>query len=84
MTLILNSTKWSLIFFWLFFSVWTCQTEGLDCGEEAAKWVSDFLGQEGLRIVYYSHDLKKRTFIDETKRWFTRTVDTDLVGYNNC
>ena len=52
----------------------------MDCGEEAASWVSDMLSQEGLRIIYYSHDLPQRNFIKETKLWETRALDKDVVS----
>ncbi|XP_045182490.2 mitochondrial amidoxime reducing component 2-like isoform X1 [Mercenaria mercenaria] len=62
-------------------TVWDCNTQGLDCGDAAGQWVSQYLGKPGLRVMFYSHDLEKRTFINETKPWFTRTLETDYCGY---
>ncbi|KAH3854320.1 hypothetical protein DPMN_096857 [Dreissena polymorpha] len=53
--------------------------EAIDCGEEAARWVSDFLGEEGLRVVCQTHDLKKTTLKCAKKPWPTKAVDTDSV-----
>lgn len=62
-------------------TVWDCETQGIDCGDAAAQWVSEFLGVPGLRIMFYSEDLEKRTFINEIKPWFTSALETDYSGY---
>lgn len=62
-------------------AVWDCNTQGLDCGDAAGQWISKYLGKPGCRIVFCSPDLERRKFINETKPWFTRTLETDYSGY---
>ncbi|XP_046578220.1 mitochondrial amidoxime reducing component 2-like [Haliotis rubra] len=49
--------------------VWVWGTEGLDCGQEAADWMSSFLGQEGLRVLFSAPGLHKRESSEELKPW---------------
>jgi len=48
-------------------SVWGTDVSGDDCGDEAAHWVSEFLGKE-CRIIYMNDD-------------YTRLVDTDFANH---
>jgi hypothetical protein len=63
----------------IYYRVWDCSTQGLDCGDAAGQWISKYLGKPGCRIVFCSPDLERRKFINETKPWFTRTLETDYV-----
>lgn len=62
-------------------SVWGASLEGLDCGETASDWISKYLGVEGLRLMQYSTNLRKRNFSSEAKPWETKAVDDDWSGY---
>ncbi|KAH3854326.1 hypothetical protein DPMN_096863 [Dreissena polymorpha] len=62
-------------------NLWDIDREALDCGDEAAQWMSDFLGDEGLRVVCYTHDLKKSYYINAKKPWATRALETDATGF---
>ncbi|KAL4238503.1 Mitochondrial amidoxime reducing component 2 [Mactra antiquata] len=62
-------------------SVWDCTTQGIDCGDAASKWVSDYLGSPGLRIVYYSNELEDRNYINEIKPWQTSANENDVTGF---
>lgn len=60
--------------------MWDCQTQGIDCGDAAAQWVSEYLGSPGLRMVFYSHELEDRNYVNEAKPWHTSANDTDVVS----
>ena len=49
-------------------SVWGAKVEGSDCGDEAAQWISDFLGKE-CRVIYMHDD-------------YSRLVDTNFANQN--
>ena len=55
--------------------------EGIDCGDEIAKWVSDFLEVEGLRVVRYVEGMKFRDiYAQNWKTWETSAAAGDTVS----
>ncbi|XP_071080528.1 mitochondrial amidoxime-reducing component 1-like [Haliotis cracherodii] len=63
--------------------VWECRTEGLDCGQEAADWVSSFLGLEGLRLLFSAPGMHKRESSDEFKPWGNPALLGDQAAYSD-
>ena len=63
------------------YRIWIHDTEveGVDCGEEAAEWISKFFGEDSYRIMQYTDDCAGRYFIDEPKPWKTTTLIGDQV-----
>ena len=67
---------YSLIFA---YSLWEIDREGVDCGDEAASWISRYIGTEDCRVYCYTHDLPKTYCINAFKPWMTRTLENDAV-----
>ncbi len=57
--------------------------EGQDCGQEAGSWLSTFLGQECLRLIFSSSELKKKDASDEVKPWGNPALIGDQVTSRN-
>ena len=53
--------------------------EGVDMGEEAAGWVSEFLKLEGCRMYYMSPLHKPRVILDDD-RWREMGIPGEEVG----
>ena len=53
--------------------------EGVDMGEEAAGWVSEFLKLEGCRMYYMSPQHKPRVILDDD-RWREMGIPGEEVG----
>ncbi|OWF37608.1 MOSC domain-containing protein 2, mitochondrial [Mizuhopecten yessoensis] len=45
--------------------VWDLTVPGMDCGEEASRWASDFLGKENLHMVFSAPNMKKKVITEE-------------------
>ena len=55
--------------------------DGLDCGDEIAKWVSDYLEVEGLRVVRYVAGMGFRDVYSLSwKTWDTTAAPGDTVS----
>ena len=55
--------------------------EGLDCGDEIAKWASDFLQIQGIRVVRYMKGMRFRDIYNlEGKTWDTTAAPGDTVS----
>ena len=55
--------------------------EGLDCGDEIAKWASDFLQIQGIRVVRYIKGMRFRDIVSlEGKTWDTTAAPGDTVS----
>lgn len=55
--------------------------EGQDCGDEIGKWISDYLGEQGFRLLRYVEGMKQRNIHGFTwKVWDVATVDGDTVN----
>ncbi|KAL5008262.1 hypothetical protein ScPMuIL_013843 [Solemya velum] len=61
--------------------VWDDHTVGLDCGDEAAAWISEFLQEEGLRVGYSAPGLDKRDASLAIKDWENLALPGDICGY---
>ena len=55
------------------------QVTGLDCGEEAAKWVSSFLGEELRLVKHFSGDLPRRPPRPKYCKIYQKTMGTECV-----
>ena len=53
--------------------------QGVDCGDEAGKWVSDYLNKPGHRLLYSPHWLEKRFMNNGPSRWHKKAEDKDKV-----
>ena len=54
--------------------------EGVDVGEEAAAWVSEFLQVEGCRMYHMSPHHKPRVLLDDDS-WADSCLPGEEVGY---
>ena len=54
--------------------------EGVDVGDEAAAWVSEFLQVEGCRMYHMSPHHKPRVLLDDD-RWADLCLPGEEVGY---
>ena len=54
--------------------------DGVDVGEEAAAWVSEFLQVEGCRMYHMSPHHKPRMLLDDD-RWADSCLPGEEVGY---
>ena len=54
--------------------------EGVDVGDEAAAWVSEFLQVEGCRMYHMSPHQKPRVLLDDD-RWADSCLPGEEVGY---
>ena len=54
--------------------------EGVDVGDEAAAWVSEFLQVEGCRMYHMSSHHKPRVLLDDD-RWADSCLPGEEVGY---
>ena len=53
---------------------------GQDCGDDVAKWVSDFLGVEGLRVGRYIDGMEHRDIHNLIKPWEVASAEGDTVN----
>lgn len=59
--------------------------EGQDCGDEIGKWISDYLGEQGFRLLRYVEGMKQRNIHGFTwKVWDVATVDGDTAMYTDA
>lgn len=56
---------------------------GQDCGDDVAKWVSDFLGVEGLRVGRYIEGMEHRDIHNLTKPWEVASAEGDTAMYSD-
>ena len=61
------------------YSVWDSYMRGVDCGDEAAEWMTSYLGSD-VRLVFTSPDVDRRGLPDlgETK-WHKYSSDHHKV-----
>ncbi len=59
-------------------SVWGISGNGVDVGEEASQWVSQFLGLDGCQLYYMAPENKARKLRDD-KNWDEITTLEDEV-----
>ena len=54
--------------------------DGQDCGDDIARWVSDYLGEPGFRLVRYVEGMKSRNIHGLMwKTWDVETAEGDTV-----
>lgn len=54
----------------------------MDCGDDVGKWISDFLGTSGLRLIYHYQNKTQRKLNDLQKQ-FPYTSPQDLATFQN-
>ena len=53
------------VLIFIVYRVWGSSTQGIDCGDEAARWFADYLGKTGVRLVQHVDELLMRPTIYE-------------------
>ncbi|XP_064603897.1 mitochondrial amidoxime-reducing component 1-like [Liolophura sinensis] len=57
--------------------------KAVDCGTEAAAWVSKYLKRPGLKLLYYAPELPKRDLTVVKKAWDTRAKTGDKTNFSD-
>lgn len=65
------------------FKVWGDSVEGVDCGDEVAKWLSAYLQTPDLRLLYHAEGTASRKILDGTSKWHKTANDVDEVAYQD-
>ncbi|KAK3597420.1 hypothetical protein CHS0354_040158 [Potamilus streckersoni] len=63
--------------------VWSDRIEALDCGDDAGAWVSQYLGTEGLRIVFSASYMPKRDINLEDRPWGNPAQPGDISAFSD-
>ena len=63
------------------YSVWGHHLQAVDCGQEAADWISAYLGKPGFRLVYLPPDMPGRTCIKSHRPHDKAFLPGDKVSY---
>lgn len=59
--------------------------DGQDCGDDIARWVSDYLGEPGFRLVRYVEGMEPRNIHGLTwKVWDVETAQGDTAMYSDA
>lgn len=64
--------------------VWQFPVQAIDCGEEVAKWLSQFICSDdiGLRLVFYPHTVPTREFRPNNVKYDTLTPIDSVIRLN--
>lgn len=57
--------------------------ETLDCGDDVGKWLDDFLGKTGLRVVYHSLEKTQRPMTPLQKKFPTFVPSDKVYKYSD-
>ena len=59
---------------------------GLDCGEAVGKWLDNFLGREGRKLMYAGGSVPRRSYRDDLKMYLylleNNKVETNTAHFN--
>lgn len=61
--------------------MWGTETEGLDCGDEAGQWFSDYLLKPGVRLVQHVDGCKMRPSSIELKSGVTVDAKQQVIKH---
>ena len=76
-------TSAPLLLSYFMYRVWAISGEGVDMGEEASRWVSQFLGLDGCRLYYMAPHHRARV-LKQDHEWDEITRHGEEVIYFCC